>query len=82
MGPATSPNDPVFYLNHCNVDRLWEAWMVKNGRTYLPTQATTGAPVGHRLNDVITSLVTTATRRPVDLLDVANLYAYDALPTV
>ena len=29
MGPATSPNDPVFYLNHCNVDRIWEAWLVK-----------------------------------------------------
>ena len=27
MSPSTSPNDPVFYLNHCNVDRIWEAWM-------------------------------------------------------
>jgi tyrosinase len=23
MSPSTSPNDPVFYLNHCNVDRIW-----------------------------------------------------------
>src|SRR5262249_21396630 len=23
MAPSTSPNDPVFYLNHCNVDRVW-----------------------------------------------------------
>jgi tyrosinase len=22
----TSPNDPVFFLNHCNVDRLWALW--------------------------------------------------------
>jgi tyrosinase len=81
MGPATSPNDPVFYLNHCNVDRIWEAWMVKYGRTYLPAQTTAGAPVGHRLNDMITSLVTTASRRPADFLDVSGLYTYDALPT-
>ena len=24
MLPGTSPNDPVFWLNHCNADRLWE----------------------------------------------------------
>src|SRR5207244_8193847 len=23
---SSSPNDPVFYLNHCNVDRIWAAW--------------------------------------------------------
>ena len=22
----TSPNDPVFFLNHCNVDRIWALW--------------------------------------------------------
>src|SRR5207244_1317564 len=32
MAPSTSPNDPVFYLNHCNVDRIWEAWMTRHGR--------------------------------------------------
>lgn len=26
MQPFTSPNDPVFYLNHCNVDRIWAIW--------------------------------------------------------
>lgn len=26
MGPGTSPNDPIFYLNHCNVDRIWAKW--------------------------------------------------------
>ena len=36
MGPATSPNDPVFFLNHCNVDRIWEAWMSQRGRVYGP----------------------------------------------
>ncbi len=82
MGVGTSPNDPVFYLNHCNVDRLWEAWMIERGRTYLPDETSPGAPVRHRLNDPITSLVTTVTRRPADLLDVADLYTYDALPDV
>ena len=26
MELTTSPNDPVFFLNHCNVDRLWALW--------------------------------------------------------
>lgn len=23
MGPATSPNEPLFFLHHANVDRVW-----------------------------------------------------------
>ena len=79
MGPGTSPNDPVFYLNHCNVDRIWEAWMVKHGRTYAPDDSSTN-PVGHRLNDPIISLVTRLTTTPAKMLDVTNIYTYDALP--
>jgi tyrosinase len=80
MSPGTSPNDPVFYLNHCNVDRVWEGWMTANSRTYLPTQATLNAPVGHRLKDTITSLVTTITTTPEEMLDVTTFYTYDVLP--
>jgi len=25
-----APNDPIFYLNHCNVDRLWAEWQRDN----------------------------------------------------
>ncbi|KAH6838461.1 hypothetical protein B0I37DRAFT_316553 [Chaetomium sp. MPI-CAGE-AT-0009] len=26
MSPATSPNDPIFFLHHTQVDRLWALW--------------------------------------------------------
>src|SRR5262249_48570557 len=26
MSRMTSPNDPVFFLHHCNIDRLWWMW--------------------------------------------------------
>ena len=44
----TSPNDPVFWLHHANVDRLWSEWMRRHGPVYLPE---TGGPHGHNLDD-------------------------------
>ena len=29
---ATAPRDPVFFLLHCNVDRLWARWQWLNDR--------------------------------------------------
>ncbi|MSQ15190.1 MAG: tyrosinase family protein [Dehalococcoidia bacterium] len=78
MGPASSPNDPVFYLNHCNVDRLWEAWLNSNGRTYLPDQTAPTALRHHRIDDQLYSLLAPA-RTPRQMLDVSTIYTYDTL---
>jgi tyrosinase len=52
MAPATSPNDPVFYLNHCNVDRIWAAWQAGTGdRTYLPRDSEPATLFRHRTSD-------------------------------
>jgi len=33
----TSPNDPLFFLHHANVDRLWAIWQARHGvDTYRP----------------------------------------------
>ena len=78
MLPSSSPNDPVFYLNHCNVDRIWERWMQVNGRSYRPTNATPGAPVGTRLNDpVLTPFGPSVTSG--QLLNMTAIYTYDSL---
>jgi hypothetical protein len=31
MGLPTSPNDPVFFLHHANIDRLWAEWQATHG---------------------------------------------------
>jgi tyrosinase len=36
MDLNTSPNDPVFWLHHANIDRLWESWAAVHGRVYEP----------------------------------------------
>ena len=82
MSPSTSPNDPVFYLNHCNVDRIWERWMQVSpgghGRVYLPSPSAPTGLRGHRLNDTLNSLLS-GTATPAEMLDVSEFYTYDSL---
>lgn len=80
MSPSTSPNDPVFYLNHCNIDRIWESWLTAQGRTYLPDGAASAALAGHRIDDPISSPIGGGTLTPRQVLDVSAIYAYDVLP--
>jgi len=81
MAPGTSPNDPLFWLNHCNVDRIWEGWMTRRGRTYLPP-ANQG-PAGQRANDPLFSIVWPSLKAS-EVLDATesglDWYRYDALP--
>ncbi|MDK2741382.1 MAG: tyrosinase family protein [Nitrospira sp.] len=78
MLPSTSPNDPVFYMNHCNIDRLWEAWLTEHGRTYRPLQSAPAFLQGHRINDEMSSLIS-APMTPADMLDVRSIYVYDSI---
>ncbi len=52
----TAAKDPLFFLLHCNVDRLWAKWQRQNSRfnpaVAAPTTAT-AKPVGHNLNDTM-----------------------------
>ncbi len=78
MLPSSSPNDPVFYMNHCNVDRIWEAWLAKYGRNYVPTQSAPALLKGHRINDQMSSLLSPP-MKPADVLNMRAIYVYDSL---
>ncbi|MBE9178522.1 tyrosinase family protein [Oculatella sp. LEGE 06141] len=45
-----SPYDPIFWLLHANVDRLWAEWQDQGhtGQTFFPVR---GNPFGHNLSD-------------------------------
>jgi tyrosinase len=32
MGDMVSPRDPIFFLHHCNIDRLWAQWIALGRR--------------------------------------------------
>jgi len=61
--PATAPKDPMFYLLHCNVDRLWAKWQQTNKRwdvastdtfEFLGKSGDPGATrIGHNLQDTM-----------------------------
>jgi tyrosinase len=65
MNPVFSPNDPLFWLHHAAVDRLWSRWQanrVAGGATLLslypaPTERSPFnnqlPPVGHRRDDLL-----------------------------
>lgn len=85
MGNMTSPNDPVFFLHHCNIDRLWMLWQQQNPTSapYLPPA---GAPPGQNLHDdLIFSAGPPApwpgAATPESVIDNLALgYTYDAAP--
>jgi hypothetical protein len=72
MAIAYSPNDPVFWLLHANIDRLWAQWQAANPNDqYDPAS---GAADGQNLNDEMSPFNVT----PASVLDHKALgYVYD-----
>lgn len=52
MAAMTSPNDPVFWLHHCNIDRLWADWQ-RSFPAVAPYLPASGAALGHNLMDAM-----------------------------
>lgn len=52
--PFTSPNDPIFFMHHCNIDRIWAEWQEDGhqGAPHYPGPQS-GEDEGHKLNDAM-----------------------------
>ena len=78
--PSVSVNDPVFWLHHCNVDRLWAIWQRKlaPGSGYVPLGTGTG-PLGHNGDDEMVRLADPSWfnaplhQQPIDVQDHQSL---------
>lgn len=75
LNPTISPNDPIFYLHHANIDRLWYRWQeVHPSATY---NAPNNLPQGQKPNDIMIALNVT----PLDVWKLEDLpYRYDRSP--
>lgn len=52
----TAARDPLFFLLHCNVDRLWAKWQKTKNRFNDSVAASfdsSSTSIGHRLNDTM-----------------------------
>lgn len=65
-GVATSANDPIFWLHHGNIDRLWDYWLTLGGGRLNPSDTAfldktysfadeNGATVAMKVRDMLTS---------------------------
>jgi tyrosinase len=79
MTPMTSPNDPVFFLHHAFIDKIWADWQAKQIQEnpdaaphYNPAK---DGPSGHNLHDQLKPWKHTI----AEVLDISKLgYAYDS----
>jgi tyrosinase len=75
--PDTAALDPIFWLHHANIDRLWETWRIQTDAN--PTD-NTWRTRKFKLRDKSGALVQMAVS---DVVDTQQLdYTYDSLPAV
>ncbi|MER7226164.1 tyrosinase family protein [Streptomyces rubradiris] len=73
MGYIASPNDPVFFLHHCFVDKCWAMWQERHPDVphYLPESET------EEVGGLHTSLLPWHTMSAADLIDHTRYYTYE-----
>ena len=72
MGSGLSPLDPIFWLHHCMVDRIWAEWQEAGNATPDPAIAYAG--------EFVTATGATATATTAQAMRTASLgYTYDVL---
>ena len=74
-GFNTAALDPIFWLHHCNLDRLWEVWLNRDPNHKNPTSLQWLSTISFSFHDATKQEVT---RRCSDVVDTTALdYTYD-----
>lgn len=78
MQLGSSPNDPIFFLHHAYVDKIWELWR-KNQEHQKYYEPTSNGPYGHNLDDPMYPF----TESPRNCISTSDLgYEYTNLETI
>jgi tyrosinase len=80
----TAAMDPIFFVHHCQIDRLWAAWQAANGSIYNWGTTSTGPSQAQWISrkfsfvDAISNVVTVTAWGQLDTEKMG--YEYDKLP--
>ena len=76
--PNTAGFDPIFWLHHCNIDRLWQEW-IANSHTN-PNEAAWLSGVSFPMHDGNGNAFTFTSANMQNTTQVLHGYVYDTLP--
>jgi tyrosinase len=78
--PATAALDPIFWLHHCNIDRLWEVWRNQGPTFQQPTDPAWRSGLSYRFVDGAGAPYVAVTDDLLDTRTVLHGYRYDSVP--
>jgi tyrosinase len=73
----TAALDPIFWLHHCNIDRLWEVWLQRDPQHKNPSEATWLTGESFDLHDATGAVITMKTSQVIDTTSAPLLYKYE-----
>ena len=77
--PATAALDPIFWLHHCNIDRLWEVWRNQPGRNN-PKSGQWLTAVSFPLHNGVGAAITINAQDMLDTSKILHGYCYEGTP--
>ncbi len=78
--PDTAALDPIFWLHHCNIDRLWEVWRNQGPAFQNPTTSNWLTDVTFNMHDGTGKPFTYVSADMLDTTKVLHGYRYDNVP--
>ena len=78
--PNTAAFDPIFWLHHCNIDRLWDEWLVNDGFHFNPFEDAWRTDLAFHMHDGDGNEITFTPADTEDTTTFMHGYMYDSIP--
>ena len=82
INPATAAIDPIFWLHHCNIDRLWQVWLNQGAQYANPTDPQWLTGQSFVMHDGNGAEFSFTCEEMIDTRNVLHGYDYDTMPAV
>jgi len=78
--PNTAAFDPIFWLHHCNIDRLWDEWLVNDSTHFNPFENAWLSDLPFNMHDGNGNAFTFTPRDTENTTTFMHGYQYDSMP--